>query len=219
MKRVLAFLFAFLMLTACAYADEAAEITYQGIPWGSSVETVKKWAKDQGFKIVAEYTISPSYLDAEGKFTQGIMTTTSDTGCKSVTAQQNSAFQVAGYDVSYLNFCFDTVDGKPALATVHVTIDPKYDKEQTLDDLEQKLIQVYGENECEPASTTTIYGYSSSSLRITSNERYIKRGANNTAVCLTNSYGMKIVYGKTDAFAALKETQPVTVSPSNLGGL
>ena len=43
MKRILAFLFAFLMLTACAYADEAAEITYQGIPWGSSVETGKTW--------------------------------------------------------------------------------------------------------------------------------------------------------------------------------
>jgi len=133
-------------------------------------------------------------------------------GVKNIIAQSDSAFQfqTAGYDVKELYFCFDTVGGKSALATVHVTIDPKYDKEQTLDDLEQKLVQVYGENEYEPASTM---------LRIISGERYIKRGANNTAVCLTNSYGMKIVYGKTDVFADLKETQPATVSPFNLGGL
>jgi len=215
MKRILAFLFAFLMLTACAYADEAAEITYQGIPWGSSVETMKKWAKDQGFKVVAEYTSSPSYLDAEGKFTQSIMMSTSNTGCTSVTAQQNSAFQVAGYDVSHLNFCFDTVDGKPALATVTVSIDYKYDIAQSLDDLKQKLAQVYGENECttEPKASIFMPSY------VSRGERYFKRGANNTAVCLTNSGSVTIVYGKTDAFAGQKESQPVTVSPYNFNGL
>jgi len=146
-------------------------------------------------------------LDTECKYTFKLME-----GVKNIIAQSDSAFQfqTAGYDVKELYFCFDTVGGKSALATVHVTIDPKYDKEQTLDDLEQKLVQVYGENEYEPASTM---------LRIISGERYIKRGANNTAVCLTNSYGMKIVYGKTDVFADLKETQPATVSPFNLGGL
>ena len=217
MKRILAFLFAFLMLTACAYADEAAEITYQGIPWGSSVETVKKWAKDQGFKVVAEYMISPpSYLNAEGKFTQGLMTITSNTGYTLVTAQQNSAFQVAGYDVSNLNFCFDTVDGKSALATVMVSIDPKYDTAQSLDDLKQKLAQVYGENECttEPKTNSFMPSY------VPTGERYIKQGANNTAVCLTYPIvNVTIVYGKTDAFAGHKESQPVTVSPYNFNGL
>lgn len=217
MKRVLAFLFAFLMLTACAYADEAAEITYQGIPWGSSVETMKKWAKDQGFKVVAEHTSSPSYLDAEGKFTQSIlMMNTSNTGCTIVTAQQNSAFQVAGYDVSSLGFCFDTVDGKPALATVTVSIDPKYDRAQALDDLKQKLAQVYGENECttEPKANSFMPSY------VSLGERYFKQGANNTAVCLTYPGGsVTIVYGKTDAFADQKESQPVTVSPYNFNGL
>ncbi|MBR5232188.1 MAG: hypothetical protein IKW00_08090 [Clostridia bacterium] len=217
MKRVLAFLLALLMLTACAYADETAEITYQGIPWGSSVETVKKWVKQQGFKSVLDTSGILTCLDAECKHTFKIME-----GVKNVIAQSDSAFQfqAAGYDVRELYFCFDTVGGKPALATVHVTIDPKYDKEQTLDDLEQKLIQVYGENECEPAPTqapNSIFSYSRSGYT-SSRERYIKRGANNTAVCLSKSYGMKIVYGKTDAFADPEEPT-ITVSPFNLGGL
>ena len=217
MKRVLAFLFALLMLTACAYADETAEITYQGIPWGSSVETVKKWVEQQGFKSVLDTSGILTCLDAECKYTFKPME-----GVKNIIAQSDSAFQfqTAGYNVRELYFCFDTVDGKPALATVHVAIDPKYDTAQTLDDLEQKLTQVYGENECTsaPATSSSPFGYNFSYALRSSGERYIKRGANNTAVCLSNSYGMKIVYGKTDAFADLEEPT-VTVSPFNLGGL
>ena len=68
MKKILAFLFAVLMLASCAYADETAEITYQGIPWGSSVETVKKWAKDQGFKFINDYSGILDYLDCFLRF-------------------------------------------------------------------------------------------------------------------------------------------------------
>ena len=216
MKRMLALLFAVLMPTSCAYADETAEITYQGIPWGSSVETVTKWAKDQGFKFINDYSGILDYLDAEGKYTSKYMA-----GVKDIIADRTPGFdfQVAGYDVDKIYFCFDTVNGKDALATVTVYLDVvDFDfKNRALDDLEQKLIMVYGENECEPAQQMS--GFIGFGFNFSSGDRYIKLGANNTAVCLTSeSLNVMIVYGKTDAFADLK--QPVaTASPFNISGL
>ena len=232
MKRILAFLCAVLMLASCAYADETAEITYQGIPWGSSVETVMEWLKNQGFRGIHNSSGGIYHLDAEGKCTYKLME-----GMKFVSAQSNTTFQyqVAGYDVSQLHFSFDIVDGEPALATVAVIIGVlSIDQtKQVLDDLEQKLIQVYGENECEDedepaaeesnseadiyAALLAIIAASDSASRY-SPERYIKHGANNTAVCLTKSTGVMIVYGKTDAFADL-EQPAVTASPFDLSGL
>lgn len=73
MKKLLALIVAAMMLVSvgCAWAEsmaeELGEITFQDIPWGSSLEEVESWAKEKGFQEIGYCgTYIQEYLDASG---------------------------------------------------------------------------------------------------------------------------------------------------------
>jgi len=244
MKKWLALLLAALMLASvgCAWAEETAEevaeITFQDIPWGSSKEEVKSWAKKNGFHEVSEpvhYT--DVFLDESGKYViagSGFISS----GCdKILCACDNASFQIAGYTICQLDFHFDDQDGKIELHTVVVhVLDPDATEEQmqaTLDDLEQKLITVYGENavpSTDNSPSGSVYGYDflsgytySGSTSMKTGDRYRKLGAEDTAICLTNQKtagGVMLVYGKIHApEAEVKNETPFMIDSFNISGL
>lgn len=243
MKKILALLLAVLMLASVGYAwaeettEEEVEITFQGIPWGSSRDEIKSWAIENGFQFVgpvAHYT--QAFLDESGKYvSDGIIYSTSDSG-KFLQAYDNDSFQIAGYTIPALDFHFDVRDGKTELNTVVVHIlhsDATNEQAQAiLDDLEQKLITVYGENAVSSTDNSpsgSIYGYDFSSgytysgpTSMKAGDRYRKVGAADTAICLTYSglRGVMLVYGKTHVSVAEEKTDtPLTIDSFNLGGL
>lgn len=196
MKKLLALVLAAMMLASigCAWAEgtteEAVEITFQGIPWGSSVEEVVSWAKENGFS--ERFISSPFFvasLDKSGKYTNTSLYL-SGISVKMLTAMASSSFQIAGYTVS-LEFYFDARGEKTELGTVVATIQAPQ-TQAMLDDLEQELITAYGENAL-PSTDISPNG---------TGDRYRKLGAADTAVCLTNNpnYGAQLIYGKTNAF-------------------
>ena len=200
------------------------EITFQDIPWGSSVEEVKSWAKENGFQTFGNNSSgrikSPIYLDESGKYSS----ITNKSGFEIVNdyealfASDNTSFQIAGYTIPRLEFWFNKQDGETELGTVVVRILPDVKNEQSqtiLDDLEQKLITVYGENAA-PSTDST--------LSTISADRYRKVGAEDTAVCLAHDiqYGVMLVYGKTNVFVAEEKNDSpftFTIDSFNIGGL
>ncbi|MBR6786899.1 MAG: hypothetical protein IKM26_03110 [Clostridia bacterium] len=200
------------------------EITFQDIPWGSSVEEVKSWAKDNGFQTFGNNSSGrlrpPIYLDESGKYSS--ITTKSgfdlNNNYEALFASDNTSFQIAGYTIPRLEFWFNKQDGETELGTVVVRILPDVMNEQSqtiLDDLEQKLITVYGEN---AASSTD------STLSTISADRYRKVGAEDTAVCLAHDiqYGVMLVYGKTNVFVAEEKNDTpftFTIDSFNIDGL
>ena len=232
MKKVLALLLAVLMLASigCAWAEgtteEAVEITFQDIPWGSSVEEVKSWAKEKGFDSVTLYPdpVAPVFLDVSGKYSSGHVKSAK---VLFAYAFDSDPFQIAGYSIYSLKFYFDVQDEKTELGTVVVCIQESgASKEQTqaiLDDLEQKLITVYGENAVPPMDNSLAASPEESLLlelllmANSDNDRYRKVDAENTAICLTNE--ALLVYGKTNVFVAEEENNVLPIDSFNIGGL
>lgn len=200
MKKLMALILAAMMLASigCAWAEgtteEAVEITFQDIPWGSSIEEVTSWAKENGFQnvYIASTFSNASFLDASGKYNWNVhIGSALDTDAvKVVYAFDSTPFQIAGYTVS-LEFYFDARGEKTELGTVVATIQAPQ-TQAMLDDLEQELITAYGENAL-PSTDISPNG---------TGDRYRKLGAADTAVCLTNNpnYGAQLIYGKTNAF-------------------
>ena len=238
MQKVYALLLAMLMLASvsCAWAEgtteEIGEITFQDIPWGSSKEDVEDWAKENGFQTVTnEGTFAPKFLDASGKYVNTRMFTYAPaTGDDRILfARDNTSFQIAGYLIDSLDFHFDAQNEKPELCTVVVYFQPSYNlldfgvyaqaqkqAQAILDDLEQMLTTVYGEN----AVPSTDNSSSGLTLMVNS-ERYRKLGAEDTAICLDIMDNRAIlVYGKTDVYVA-EETNvsPLTIDSFDLSGL
>lgn len=215
MKKLLALILAVMMLASisCAWAEgtteEAVEITFQGIPWGSSVEEVVSWVKENGFS--ERFISSPFFvasLDKSGKYTNTSLYL-SGISVKMLTAMASSSFQIAGYTVS-LEFYFDSRGEKTELGTVIVSIqDPQ--TQEILDNLEQELITAYGENAL-PSTDISPNG---------TGDRYRKVGAADTAVCLTNNpnYGVQLIYGKINPFTnekVAKESVEETVEKATV---
>ena len=112
-------------------------------------------------------------------------------------AFDSDPFQIAGYSIYSLTFYFDVQDEKTELGTVVVCIQEpgaaKEQKQATLDDLEQKLITVYGENAVPPMDNSQAVSPEDSLLlelllivnSDNDSDRYRKAGAENTAICLT----------------------------------
>lgn len=241
MKKILALLLTVIMLSSisCAWAEEtteeAVEITFQDIPWGSSMKEVENWAKDKGFQTVGRSLSlemgGPVFLDASGKYSSGWTEFPPDLDSLEILwAGDSDSFQIAGYAIHSLSFYFDVQDGKKELYTVVVRFLPqgKTTNEQAqaiLDDLEQKLITVYGENDM-PATDDSLSAYrnysSSGLMTYGANDRYRKLGAEDTAICLNYEMlnGVMLVYGKTNVFV-IEETNdtPLTIDSFNLGGL
>lgn len=246
MKKILSLLLAVLMLVSVggAWAEETTEeaakypgeITFQDIPWGSSAEEVKKWAKEKGFQKVTN--VGPfisAFLDASGKYVKGRMSYANLNGDDRILfARDNTSFQIAGYLIDNLAFHFDVQNGKPELCTVVVYFQsPEFvssldtheqAREQgkaILDDLEQKLITVYGEHSVS-ATDNFLSGYASLLASYSGiSDGYQKVGAEDTAICLTNDmYGTILVYGKTDVYGTEEKNIPLlTIDSFNMNGL
>ena len=224
MKKLLALIVAAMMLVSvgCAWAEsmaeELGEITFQDIPWGSSMEEVKSWAKEKGFQEIGYCgTYIQEYLDASGKYVTGasIMGNRHE-GEDILQVWDNASFQIAGYPIYRLDFHFDVQEGQTKLNTVAVRFQSselvssldtyEQTKEQAqamLEGLEQELITIYGENEMPSTdNSSSRFGSLMSGYTFGNNsDRYRKAGAEDTAVCLTNQTmnGVMLVYCKTNA--------------------
>lgn len=247
MKNLLATLLAVMMLTSigCAFAEgtteDAVEITFQDIPWGSSMEEVKSWAKENGFQKFWNNSSgvikTPVYLDTSGKYSQAILKSANDlANYEALFTSDNTSFQIAGYTIPRLDFWFSKQDGETELGTVVVYIQQDVTDEQSqmiLDDLEQKLITVYGENAAPSTdnspkqstdNTLSGFAWSYSLTGLGAGDTYRKVGAEDTAVCLMNQLSdVVLIYGKTDVFAA-EETNDDSASDfiidsTNIDGL
>ena len=206
MKKVLAFLLAVLMLASigCAWAEETAEepaeITFQGIPWGSSADDVRElmdklgvpgWSVNHtkgngsaGFG--REYVLAENGTNIEWNKTS----TDSQTYVARQIGYSMPGMTVAGYEADTIYFNF-AINGEVAeLVSVTFTSVKNYDSETAWNDLVNKLTQVYGAGEL---------------LEGASGTEYVTVGGNNTAVTLYYKYGdtVALTYGRTDAIAIL----------------
>ena len=253
MKQLLALVLAAMMLASigCAWAEgtteEAVEITFQDLPWGSSQKQVESWAKKKGL-VIQNVPFTDVYLDASGKYVTGGMSYIGGKSDKFLRAKNDSSFQIAGYTINQLDFHFTEQDGKMGLYTVVVyvyqpdvqlilaaansnTSSKEDDQIQAiLDDLEQKLITVYGENDMsendmsENAEFSSFHSQLASMTSYVAADRYRKVGAEDTAVCLTYQLlgkGVLLVYGKTDVYtpAEMSVIPTISIDSFNIGGL
>ncbi len=187
------------------------EITFQDIPWGSSMEEVESWAKENGFQ--SEVNTRPmkiAHLNESGGYWCSKANYVFE-GAELLIADGNASFRIAGYAIDRLTFYFVVHDGKTELGTVEVLpVQPTKETEAVMKDLEQKLITVYG-------------GRAFSGIMIGSGPIYRKVGAENTAVCLTyqlSEGGVMLVYGKINAFAPEEaNVAPLIIDSSNIDGL
>lgn len=205
MKKLLALALAAMMLASigCAWAEgtteETVEITFQGIPWGSSAEEVKEWIKKSSFlkePIVLESTDLGSvffsqYLteDGEHDYLQSGLETAKVLRFES---SIHPDFKMAGYNLYSVHFVFAYNGDVSKLIAVDIGIECINGAEATFTDLKQKLCTVYGAGNKD------------------SDDTYLKLGKNNTAVRLEYyaSYfgaGCDLIYGDTNARAVLEE--------------
>ena len=233
MKKVLAFLLAVMMLASvgCAWAEgtteELPEITFQDIPWGSSVETVAEWVVQR-----EEYSLSydtaekhlnwyspwnkgssgrdiilnadGTTLDGQAEYDYGkaLANWTTFGGERGDLA----GFSIAGYKMNTLYYDF-TYDGETTgLISVGVSLECPNGADVAFADLQQKLRTVYGAGDIDDENT------------------YFKMGADNTAVLLRKNDDPILIYGVTNATELLDEIigveEPVpTANPSDTNGL
>ena len=233
MKRVLTFI---LMLALFAItppivlanaeevvAEEKQEILFQGIPWDSDANTVRKMLIAKGFpigEVMSNHSIN--------YFAPGLrLYVSSSTGSPScgvavgVDREALKAFPVtiAGYPInnSWATFVFDCVEEDINTnvedtnfiyaCVVFDTLNPQY----VYDDLARKLSGLYGESESIIAKVIETTRYPQTGETSTNFCDYsVWYGANNTAVLLEYRYeimddsslrkddSVRLIYGKTD---------------------
>ena len=229
MNRVLAFV---LMLTLLAITplsvlaeseetvgEEKKEILFQGIPWDSDANTVRKMLLDKGFpmsEVRDYYAISyfaPASFDASGKSDCGVGMSAD------AVALQALPVKIAGYPIKYCwtTFVFDYEDKNinENIEDTHFiygsvtfdTLNPQY----MYDDLVKKLSSLYGEPENVIAKSISTTSYFKTGEKGTNYCDYsVWYGANDTAVLLEYRYeimnesflrkdeSLKLIYGKTN---------------------
>ena len=232
MKKVLAILMAMLMLTSAgiALADVDTPITFQGIPWGSSVMDVMDALLDSGIAVVQE---AWSGQDFQVLLTDGALLTPEAGECfhynqdakmydvQSKNSKYVSKFEpfyflqyvpdktIAGYGIKGIDFSFVQQGDETRLMTVQVRLDWQ-DTKVAYADLQAKLTSVYGEGK--QTTWAGIFDY------------YIWNGADNSMVMLDGSQNsLKLYYGTNDAEAwlsAAEAGQPTTtIDSSDTSGL
>lgn len=230
MKKVLALLLAVLMLASigCAWAEgtavEPAEITFQGIPWGSTYEdTVTHLVacgviKDESV-IVLHETEWFYVLNEQGEMVQVTKEIFPDTynpivlmSCNISASynELNSEFKMGGYAVNKLDFFFINDGTTTQLVSVLALPLPSDTFSDMCLDLVDKLDTVYGKGELTQTRTTPgNYRYS-----------YINIGGECSAVYIYNNKDLvfDFMYGTTDALHMLDEAfekMPATVDETS----
>ena len=228
MKKVFALLLTVMMLAgiSCAWAEgtteEAVEITFQGITWGSSVEAVAEWVvqrEEFTMDYNAEQLLSGYIPWSKGIHTKIILT--EDGAILDVNMENNyqsvlaswgifdfmlSGYAIAGYGMSEISYAF-TYDGETTgLISVGVQLDCPNGPDAAFEDLQQKLRTVYGEGDVDNENI------------------YFKKGANNTAVLLRKNKNPILIYGVTNAAELIDammavETPAPTANPADTSGL
>lgn len=230
MKKLFALILAAMMLTVvgCAWAEEpAAEITFQDIPWGSSIEMVAEWviqqeeysmSYDTAEKILTMYM--PWY---EGSSHHNMILTAdgtpldrdTDADFRDVLANwctfggergELAGFAIAGYKMNEIYYNFTRSEDSTGLISVGVNLDFPGGADAAFADLQQKLRSVYGAGDIDDETV------------------YFKTGANNTAVLLRKGETPMLVYGVTNAVTLLNdilciETPASTADPADTDGL
>lgn len=154
-KSLLAALMTVLLLTGAAWADAAEEpITWQGIPWESSVqETVEallargviadaaemQLFEEDAFKLLYdEAGIIPAYENAGGFPPQA----------NPAYAVIPAEYMIAGYRTQAIgfSFAFDGAVSKLVAVTVMLELPRGMNQQEMTADLQAKLSQVYGES-------------------------------------------------------------------------
>lgn len=217
MKTIVSLVIAAMMLlgmtgTALAYD---AEITFQGIPWGSTNEEAAKNLLENGFFLLDDD--SQLQMDEE-EFLQYAMYLSRSAPYYlieekgSIRVGSSPDFEKVGYEI-YVNNPFGkikTIGGysftpimyfagngeDAALIAVSMSAGPGIDDKAMFGDLEQKLTSVYGDKITGDAETIT--------GKKTSYDAWL--GSNNTCVRLFNNSGMiQLIYGTLDAESILNE--------------
>ncbi len=235
MKKMLCLVLSLMLLSCAALAEEEKEITFQGVPWGSSIEEMGQIWIDNGFlnewKELEHSHLCRTpmeYLTQE----DGIDVAYTDENLAAVGGRQwmepnwlVKGTQIAGYDIKEIQTFWACNDNNSALLAVKVILKVD-DKAAAYDDLTAKLTTVYGE--CENVEKYTfVNGWI---------------GANNTAVLLTANDGtscsemlterdkekVALIYGTLDAqeildtyyaeYQANQKPEP-TVNPFDVSGL
>ena len=228
MKKLIVLALVLLLCIGCTVADEEKEITFQGIPWGSSIETVTEWVIQQE-EYSLSYDTAEKYLDRylpmshNGGYSNMVL---SESGKPIDYAEEDAykkalgcswtyggargelkGYRFAGYDLKL--FAYDySCDGEiTGLLSVGVVLEYPNGNDAAFEDLQQKLRAVYGAGDIDDEKT------------------YLKLGANNTAVLLRRKNTPMLIYGVTNAKAILdeimakQEVPAVTVDPADMKGL
>ena len=213
MKKIIALLLAATMLLGMITAfaeDEAKEITWQDIPWGSSFDGVHQIMTDKGIYNPSSTTVM------QGKHANSIMS-----GLAGAFLLENGDIEeewysdkyikseirhlvyfapevvAGGYNVKTLIFTFSPDD---KLMTIVVGIDTNDFWSGPAEDLSTKLKTVYGASDNE--------------------NRYLKLGENNTAVTLGSTpMATGIIYGKTNWNEVLPGESENVVDVTDTSGL
>lgn len=215
MKKVISLLLLVVMLLglslpALAYDEE---ITWLGIPWGSSPEEALPILAEKGVikeeilqyrKLDYSYCsfLFPGEIERDGPFAPKSFDTKA---CKWYLWETEIISQIAGYDVNYISLNYSDDGEQQNLLTIGIAFDTKQKKE-AFEDLTQKLTKIYGE--CE----STVYN----PLDFRTNTWY---GKNNTVVCLIGDYDLNLFYSVTNAKEILDQIPDVTVDANDTFGL
>ena len=211
--------------TALAYDGE---ITFQGIPWGSSFDDSFKIMESNGF-TTDEYGVTLEWLknngyprSGSGSFLVPEESRNYMTGNVSQYTDVLSCFQfemgtlaedkkIAGYDISQIEFSFVSLGDDTKLITAAVRL--KWEnQERAFDDLHDKLSSVYGEAEHKQDNNGIV-------------NNYVWKGENNSIVLLDfGQQFLQLYYGTADATEWLEQAQQEyvptnTVDSSDTSGL
>ena len=215
MKRHNALILAFVLffaglssLPASVFADYDKEITFRGLPMGSSIEEIKSKLLEDGvseteFKFSSNSEMSTLFsLFYEDKYEFSWI---KDGGYHAY-IMDTGKLELAGYDDFSLNldFMYEVVDGVPnknqnneGLSAARYYINcTEYDQLKVFSDLKQKLITLYGT----PSETLSMAEKFGEKDKIRNLE--IWYGANNTVVFICR------VWFTNDGVTAIKEESP-----------
>lgn len=203
-----------LSLPALAYDEE---ITWLGIPWGSSPEEALPILAEKGVikEEILQYRklnnsncsfLFPGEKEWDGPFAPKSFDTKA---CNWLLTKSDILSQIAGYDVNYISLNYSDDGEQQNLLTIGIDFDTTQQKE-AFEDLSQKLTKVYGE--CESTVNNP--------LPAINHRTNIWYGKNNTVVCLIYKYSLTtLFYSVTNAKEILDQIPDVTVDANDTFGL
>lgn len=222
MKKILVLcLLLMLSLQALAVADE---ITFRGIPWGSSLTEVEEYFSNLS---IVDFDSEDVKRDTILNDDYDVYSNNSYECCWHDFVFPHGSITVAGYDVNIHLYCFYGIDEngnvlreKEDSVFYAASYDLEVvDVETSYEDLVNKLTSLYGEGSLQTSGGTVYYGSSTGSGTYEYEERIMTwLGDNDTGVriyCIVNDLehsqgdpgSITIYYAKTDAWIELDKLQ------------